>query len=208
MLALAVILVAGAAAVLLAQPAGTDGNRPLPKGPGPTVTEQQEADLLRALEEKRPEEAKVLKKLKEENLREYRFALAEAYRAWQFWKDMPADVQKAHEAQVRAKVEAWRVSRDYLAATDPAQKDKLHARLQELLGQEFDADQTIREYRLGQLEEQLKRLRNELKERADRRSQVIDQSLQELLSTKVRPEVRRPLDGRPRTMPAASHPAE
>jgi gas vesicle protein len=215
-LALTVVLVAGAAAVLIAQPAGPearDANSRSPKAvraeanrPIPLVTDQQEADLLRALEEKRPEEAKALKKLKEESPREYRIQLAEAYKNYQFVKDMPPEIQRAHETQVRVRVEAWRTSREYLAAVDPALKDRLHSRLQELLGQEFDADQTIRDYRLNQLEEQLKQLRAELKERADRRSQVIGQSLQELLAAKVRPkpdaEPRRPLDARPLTMPA------
>ena len=212
MMALAAVLLAGAGAFLVAQPAGSearDANVRPPKGdhPGLVVTDQQEADLLRALEEKRPEEARILRKLKDENPREYRFALVEAYRAWQLWKDMPLEMQKLHETQARARVEAWRTSREYLAATDPAVKDKLHARLVELLGQEFDADQAVREYRLGQLEEQLKRLRGELKDRADRRSQVIDQGLQNLLAGKARPDSRRPLEGRPHTMPA-SHPAE
>lgn len=210
----AMLLVACGAAILSAQPAPRDPvSKPAkpPRGEAPGLSEQQESDLLGILGQKHPDEAAQLKKLKEENPAVYRVAMAAAWKVYQVLKDMPPDIQKAHETQLRSRVEAWRVSRDYLAAQAGPEKDKLRARLTELLGNEFDAQQTISEYRLTQLEEQLKRLRAVLKDRKDGRDQVIAQNLQELLSGKFRPrgdgDTRRGPEGRPRPQPA-TRPAE
>jgi hypothetical protein len=212
----AVLLVACGAAILSAQPAARDpaskpARPPRGEGPGPGLSEQQESEFLGMLEKTRPEEAVQLKKLKEENPVAYHAAMSAAWRVYQALKDMPPEIQEAHKTQLDSRVKAWRVSRDYLAAQAGPEKDKLRARLTELLGAEFDAEQTIREYRLNQLEDQLKHLRAELKDRQDRRGQVIEQNLQELLSGKFRPkgdgEIRRGPEGRPRPQPA-TRPAE
>ena len=149
-LSLIVVLLASAGAALLAQSGGDgprDGNsrnlagRPAAGDrPALAISEQEETAFLRALAEKRPEQANALIKLKNENPREYRVRLTEAYRTYQSWKDMPPEIQKAHEDQVAAKVEAWRTSRELLNATDPAAKERIRTRLQEILGREFDAD--------------------------------------------------------------------
>ena len=210
------LLVACGAAMVPAQPAGRDpASKPAkpPRGeaPGPMLTEQQEAELLAVLQQQKPEEAAELKKLKDENPAVYHMAMSAAWRAYQVLKGMPEDIKKYHEQQIDSRVRAWRVSREYLAAKDGPDKDKLRARLVELLGAEFDAQQAISEYRLTQLDEQLKRLRAELKERQDRRDQVIAQNLQDLLAGKFRPrgdgETRHGPDAHPKPSPA-SHPGD
>ncbi len=220
---LAAGLLTGLAATARAEPGLAD----LPKGPprvgrpdgdgppGPpfvVVTEAQEAELLKALDEESPDEARQLRKLKEENPRAYRWALSSAWKSYLGWKDLPGDVRKAHLTQARVRVEAIRVSRELLAAQDPAQKEKLRARLAELLGQEFDAEQKLREYRLGQLEEQLRRLRAELKDRADRRAQVIERMVGDLLAGKIRPrvepDIRRSQEAQSQTGQATSRPTK
>ena len=219
-LTLSALLLAGAAAFLWAQPAGRDADPRPPKASSPgegdvrpaaAVNEQQEAELLGALADKRPDEARRLRKLKEENPREYRFALVAAWKQYQTWKDLPPEVQKMFASQQQARLDAWRVSRDFFSAKDPNQKERIRARLMEILGVEFDAEQGVREFRLGQLEDQLKRLRAELRDRADRRAQVIEQNLQDLLASKSRPkgdgDLRRPLEGRPFAAPPTSRPA-
>jgi hypothetical protein len=219
---LSVVLLAGAAALLCAQPSGREpDNRPpkaSPPGEGevraaPAITDQQEAELMGVLSERRPEEANRLRRLKSENPREHRLALAAAWKAYQLWKDLPPEIQRLHEIQQRARLEAWRLSQAYLAAKDNNLKERIRARILAVLGEDFDAEQGIREYRLGQLEEQLKRLRAELKDRAGRRAQVLDQTLQDLLAGRGRPrpeaDVRRALEGaRGRPAQAASRPAE
>jgi hypothetical protein len=210
----ALLLVACGAAILSAQSAGRDpATRPAKplRADGPVLSEQQETELLGILGQKRPEEAAQLRKLKEENPAAYHIAMSAAWRVYQVLKDTPPEIQKAHETQLHARVEAWRVSRDYLAAQAGPDKDKLRARLTDLLGAEFDAEQIIREYRLNQLEDQLKRLRGELKDRKDRRDQVIAGNLQDLLSGKFRlkgdADIRRGPEARPKPQPA-SRPAE
>jgi hypothetical protein len=226
-LILTAILLSAGAAALLAQPAARDANSRPPKAPPAAapkapadanrlpadLTEQQVAELMTVLEEKRPEEAAQLKRIKEENPRDYPRALGAAWRNYLVWRDMPPEVQKAQETLVLAKLEAWRVSREYLAAKNPIQKDRLHARLMGLLGEEFDAEQTVREYRLSQLEEQLRRVRAELKERSNQRAQMIERDAQELLAAKIRPDGVRPLEaargrGNTTTTRPASRPAE
>jgi hypothetical protein len=218
---------AGTAALLCAQPGGHDAASkpanasplaagPEAKQPGPAalITEQQETELLNALAEKRPEEASRLRRMKEENPRAYRAALHTAWRAYQVWKDLPPEMQKLQDVQARARLDAWRLVKELRGARDPADKERLRARLHEALAAEFAAEQAIREYRLDQLEEQLKRLRAEVKERADNRAQFIEKSIDDLLAGRNRalqPEGRpfAPVLGtRPFAAPSASRPAE
>ena len=150
----ALLLVACGAAILSAQSAGRDpATRPAKpvRADGPTLSEQQETELLGILEQKDPEVAAQFRKLKEENLAFYHQQMAAAWKVYQALKGMPEDIRKAHEKQFRSRVEAWRLSREYLAAKEGPDKDKLRARLTDLLGAEFDAQQTISEYRLSQL---------------------------------------------------------
>jgi hypothetical protein len=230
-LILCALLLTGAAAFLWAQPAGHDGDGRPPKGaaagdgdakpPPAAITDQQETELIASLTEKRPEEAARLRRLKDENPRAYRGQLVIAWRAYQVWKDLPPEIQKLYETQQRSRLEAWRQAQNFMNTKDSAQKERIHDRLMETLGSEFDAELGIRQYRLGQLEDQLKRLRAELKDRADHRAQGIEQNLQDLLTNKFRPKPDgdihtgpdgRSLDGRPfapaaGSRPFAAHPA-
>lgn len=212
-LLLSVSVVAGAAALLFAQAGARDANSRPPKagrgdgdGPAVAVSDPQEEELLAALKDKRPEEHRRLLRLKQENPRFYREALAAAWRAYLGWRNLPPDVQKAQQAVQQARLEAFRIGREFAAAKDDAQKQRLRSRLLQVLGQEFDSDQVVREYRLGQLEEQIKRLRAELKDRADRRTQVIERTVSDLLAG-GKPEFG-PARPRARSRPAASAPAD
>jgi len=220
-LVLTTILLSGMAAFLWAQPAGRDANGRPPQGPPVgdgdfrPVTEQQETELLGVLAEVRPEEAASLRRLKEENPRAYRARLQVAWRAYQVWRDLPPEMRKLWWAQQGARLEAWRQAQNWQSAKDPSQKERIRARLLETLGTEFDAEQGLREHRLGQLEEQLKRLRAELKERAEHRTQVIEKNLQDLLASRAKPkpegDLRRgpdakPMEGRPFLSPTGTRP--
>ncbi|HUT61179.1 MAG TPA: hypothetical protein VNA25_25300 [Phycisphaerae bacterium] len=194
-----VILVGCATAIMLAGPDGPNrpvrpmadaagepgGQRPL--GPPRQVvhlTPSQEKELLGVLKEKRPEDHDWLMRLKDRNPRAYRWALSTAWRTYQNWKNFPSEIQEAIRVQQTAKLKSWRLCRQYRGGKDESVKQALHSELLEVLGQEFDADQKIREFQLKQLEERIKLVREELKTRAEHRDEVVKENLERLLARK------------------------
>jgi len=163
-------------------PGPAPGVEPVPPPPRqPNLAPEQEAELLAMLKDKRPDDYNRLVRLRDENPRDYRWALGAMWRAYQQYRNLPADMQKVADQAQQARIKAWRLSREMRAAKDDESKTRLRAELTETLQIEFDAEQKMREYHLAQLEEQIKRLAAEVKERAQQRDHVIEENLTRLL---------------------------
>lgn len=156
------------------------------------LTEQQETELLAVLKDNLPEDYERLMKLKESNPRAYRWALAAAWRRYLSVKSYPPEIQQAIRTQQTARLKSWKLSRRYRDAKDESDKQALRSELLKVMGQEFDAEQKVREYRLAQLAERIKQLRADLKERSERRDEVIGENLKRLLEREDFAPLRRP----------------
>ncbi len=187
LMSLMAVVLGAASAMMVARdnpkgdgPKGEAWQEPASRPHGPlSLTDAQEKEVLAYLKQRRTEEYERLIKIKDEAPRLYRGALIGAWRTMQ----LPADIQKYAETQQSARLKAWRLSRDLAKAADD-QKAGIRKELMEVLGTEFDAEQQMREYRLGQLEEEIKRLRNQAKERAERRTKIIEENLTNLMENR------------------------
>jgi ATP-dependent Lon protease len=184
-----------------------------PTGPGtPTshpsrfsLTEQQENDLLAVLKETQPENHRRLLELKKSSPDRFRWAMRAMWPWYQRYKSMPKEAQKAMLDEQDAKVEIWRIVEALPQAKDPAERAKLTSDLREAVSKQFGADQVLREYRLTELEQQIKRLREELQQRREQREQILKDRVEEWLRASTQPHERRMS---PPTRPAGPHPPE
>jgi len=145
------------------------------------LSKAQEQELLGVLKEKRPEHHKRLMQLRESNRRRYRWMLQMMWRWYQRWKHLPEEIQAATITEIDSKIQVWRLTRELREADSKDDREELLVKLREAVARQFDAEQKIRTHRLAQLEKQLQRARLELRERSEKRSQIIDDLVKRLL---------------------------
>jgi hypothetical protein len=210
-------------AILAGDPPDKGGVRPAADTPtsGPgfrPLTEQQETELMAALKDKDPENYKKLAELRESIPTRYRWALRGLWQWYQRYKGAPADLQKAMMDEQETRMATWRISRALGQAADPAEKTKLAAELRDALDKQFNAEQTLRECRLADLEQQIKHLREELDQRHQQREQILKDRMDDMIRSSTQPAPPRepghePGPGRdhrmgPPTRPAGHAPGE
>ncbi len=168
------------------KPPGIRGpHRPTTQPRHRSLTEAQEKELLAVLKEKRPELYKRLKDMKERDKDTkrlgYRWMVQAMWGWYQKWKNLPKPIQDAWIDEHDAKVEAWRLAQEMRKATSESEKEEIIAKLRTAVAKQFDAEQKVRGYRLTQLEEQLAQAREDLKARAKRRAEVIDELVERVI---------------------------
>jgi len=188
-------------------PKGTVTTRPA-KRPRWELKGEQIKELVEFLRDKRPEQYDQLAKLRDSDPRAYQRTARALYWFMHRVKAMPSHVQGPYIKMTDLSVKIWQKVRQLREATDAAQKKLLTAELRELVDQRFEPEQVVREYRIAQMEDQIKRLREQLKDRAAHRAQAVDESLTRYLKLSTRPaygfgtRLRRPRRPRPTTQPA------
>ena len=210
-LILAAAVITAGALVLSASDAPNDTRparvRPGRRGAGPKgphrLTEQQEQKLLKVLADKRPEYHKRLLELRESNPRRYRLAMAGMWRWYQRLQRMPREEREAYLKMQEARIKALRLARAIRGEKDDQKIAKLKEQLREAAAEQFQAEQVRFEARLVRLEEHVKRLRADLKDRKQRRDQIIAERIERLLRDKPSPPEGRK-HPRPRTSTKAS----
>ncbi len=195
-LILAMWLIAGG--VLLArserQPAGAAGDSAeraqVTTGPhrarwgwGRRLTAEQQAKALEFLKETRPEHYERLLTLREDNPRGYHRALRMAHRLMK----LPSELRQARMQMWDARIGIWKRIRQIRAAEDASEKEKLKEQLRRDVAEHFEAEQRQMERRLAHLEEQIGRMRQELKDRQEQREQIISERLERWLERLARP---------------------
>lgn len=145
------------------------------------LTEQQQAELLAAMQKHYPEAAKHLAELKKRNPRRYRVALAMLWRRHQQLQAMPAEQREVIVKEKRLRVTIARLQRALEAATESAERERLGKQLAKTVGELFDVEQTRFRQRLARLEAHVKRLREELSDRQQRRDEIIAERVEALL---------------------------
>jgi hypothetical protein len=118
---------------------------------------------------------------------------------------IPEEEQAVREAVVgqhRVRPLMWRAVRKYRAADEAEQQEQAEAELRELIGREFDYDQTIKGYKIRLLEARLAELKAEVDQRQANRKQIIRKRIERWLEGKPaarsdRPHRRRHGDATP-----------
>jgi len=94
---------------------------------------------------------------------------------------MPPEARPAAEARHKVRRRIWRLTRQIGRATDEKARGRLSAELRQAVTEEFDARQALHEHKLARLEEEIRRVRAELKDRREHRKQIIAERVEKLL---------------------------
>lgn len=170
------------------------------KRPKP-LTEEQEAELLEAVRKHSPADHERIVKLKASKAGEYRHVLRRMWLWYQQWKGRPEEVRQAYWTLKETRAEASELVRRAKNAKTKGEREKLSARLRQVVAREFDAWQVIRKYQLAQFATRIEQLEAELKERADKRDKIIRNRTAALLTKKCSKR-------KPATAPAARKPPQ
>lgn len=156
------------------------------------LTDADEDQIIKFVEQHMPQHHQRLLDLRDTNPRRYRMTLRFLWPRVQRLRAMPEATRKAHLREVQIKVQLYKTTRAYQTAESEGEKLQIKQDLRTLLGEQFNLEQTLQAYRLKQLQEQLKRLQEELEHRNANRQKIIDQRLEDLLSGQRPDWMRRP----------------
>jgi len=172
------------------------------------LTEAQRAELVAFAKEHMPEQHQRLVKLLEDDPRRAGWLLWRLYRLYVGVRRYPPEVRRAAIARHQVRVAIYRAVRELRQARTAEQRQAVKARLADLLGQEFDHEQVVRDYEVKRLAEQVADLAAEIKRRRTDRAGVIEERLRRLLAArpgaKSRPVASRP--SHPTSRPATGWP--
>lgn len=148
---------------------------------GRAMTEQQMAELLGWLQVNQPtiyKHAEELKKTDEPKFRAFMHGIA--------WlradiEDMPADLQRRSWRIREDNVRVAEFLKQYRVAETEEAKAKIIPQLRNVLLRQFIDTQKLKEYQLELLSRQLDEVRRQLAERMDRRDELVDERLLNLL---------------------------
>lgn len=144
------------------------------------LTEEQEKELLELFKNRKSEFYDNLIKLKDSNPPAYKQMIRRFWGRYQEIKTMPKDLQEVALLEQDLKIAIWKTSSEIRTAksgNDSQKVQELTDKLKGMIGQQFDAEMKMNEYRLNQFEERLKKLREELKQRVEQKSQVVEERL-------------------------------
>ena len=166
-----------------AHPRAGAGPRGRPGRPA-RLTKEQEEELLAFLAKQRPEYYEHLLELREENPPRYKWAMLGMWRWYKRVQDMPEAERKAYLKVQESRIKALRIVRAIRGEKDQQKVAKLKQQLRQTAAERFEADQVLFEARLVRLEQRVKRLREDLKDRKQRRNEIIDEQVKKMLEAK------------------------
>jgi len=198
LIALAVLAFSASAAVAQDQPARPGGRnpddastRPRPQGEQPRklapLSDQQQKEMLEAIKRFRPEMYERLMKARQERPGQQAMLMRTMWEWYKGWKEWPEEVQKAAVIGQESRVRIVRIIEAFKGASDKQARATLVDRLRDAIRKRIEADITIQQYQLEQLQKRLERMRQELKERSEKMDQAIEGEVQSLLKSATQP---------------------
>lgn len=148
------------------------------------LTKEQENKLLEVLAKYRPQYHKHMLELREDNPGRYRRALGGMWWWYQRLERMPEEEREAYLKVQESRIKALRLVRAIREDKDQQKVAKLKQQLHQTVAEGFEADQVLFEARLVRLEQRVKRLREDLKDRKQRRDEIIDEQVKKMLEAK------------------------
>jgi len=167
------------------RPMGEHGRPKAPPAPSAERIEQ----LLERMKTEQPEMYEHLMRLRGSDRRSFRRAIAGIDRLVRRLEELPRELREVVVQQRRDRIARLRLVRQYRAAADPARREAIQAEIRRLVGRMFDADQKIKEHKVEQLARELEQLKADLADRASRREELIDKTVERLLTA---PDTPRP----------------
>jgi hypothetical protein len=140
------------------------------------LTADQEAEIMAFLAERRSSYYDKMKGLKTEDPNRYAQAMLRMYSVVKRWQQMPKAVQDATNKERDAQLRIMTVVKQMRQA-DAAGKQQLQSDLERAVFEHFEAEQDLRGIRLEYLEQQLKELRDQLKQQELQRNTIIEERL-------------------------------
>ena len=142
-----------------------------------------------------PDEHERLEALRKENPHRFRRAIRRLWWLYKRVQHLPEEIQAAAVAKHRLNIAIFRMHRQILQTNNQAEKAKLKKQLLDLLGKQFDNDQTVKEYKVKRLARELAELKAEIEQRKKDRKKIISKRLELLM--KPMPAAGRKFRGRP-----------
>ena len=174
------------------------------RGHRPTVlTKEQEAELLKHIQQHQPELNKRIEDLRKRDERMYRHMLSRMWGYYRKLRDLPESLRKRIYAKEAARRTIYRVLTALKKVASSADKAKLMGELRQAVTVQFEAEQAEREYRLTLLAKQIDSIRAELKDRQAQRDEIIATRVESLLKIPMQsdPHGGPPRDGKDRPPP-------
>jgi hypothetical protein len=169
------------------KPGATTRPGPRPGSPqGPSryrrrpLTEEQEKEVLQYLKKKRPEIYEQVLASREKDPRRYSWTLRSMWFFLSRLKRLPKPVQEAEETRQITHLRMWRLAHQLQGTKNAATRKELEQQMLEQADQNFAAEQIVREHRLTELAEQIKRIKAELKERAEDRKAIVREKVERM----------------------------
>jgi hypothetical protein len=138
-----------------------------------TLTSEQEAETLAFLSEKRASLHEQMNGLKIKDPDRYAEAMRRMYRVMKRWQRMPKAVQDATNAERDAQLRIMEIIRQMRDANSDSEEKRLEGELQQAVSDHFEAEQNLRSLRLQSLEEQIRELKEQLKQQHNQRKSII-----------------------------------
>ena len=153
---------------------------------GKPLTKEQEQEVLDFLKKERPDFYKKAIEEREKDPKRYQRTIRSMWHFMSRVKNLPKDLRDAYHTSQRSFVEMWRLAKELKDTQDAARKKVLDEKLRSLAEEHFDASQIIREHRLTQLADEIKRLKADLQQRAKDRKAVVRETIERMMSSAER----------------------
>jgi len=146
------------------------------------LTDQQETELLEFIKERLPQRYEGFVEFSEAKSRYYQFTMRRMWAWYEQWKLMSPQAQEASITEHDLRIEAFMVLRRFRETEDPDEREKIKAELLKALEDHFDAEQSLREVQLAELEERIEQVRQEIQQRAEDRDAIVAEQMERMLT--------------------------
>ena len=151
-------------------------------------TEEKLKEVMAFAKKHFPEEHERLEALRKESPRQFRRAIRRMWWLYKRVQHLPEKIQAAAVAKHRLNIAIFRMHRQIIQTDNQAEKAKLKKQLLDLLGKQFDNDQTIKEYKVKRLAQELAKLKAEIEQRKKDRKKIISKRLELLMKPMRKPK--------------------
>ncbi len=163
---------------------GRNGPRP-PNPPMPPrqLSDEEVAEVLEFLRGWDPYRVQRLEQFRERNPHDYMRTLQESYFEMKRVQEMQKSNPEAFEEMKKERgleMQSFQLGEQIRKSEDAAEKDKLKADLKPVLEQLFDVREKHKDQEIARLEEDLKRLKEQVEKRRKNKESVVERRLREL----------------------------
>ena len=152
------------------------------------LTPEQEKGVMEYFKNNYPDRLAEMENIKSRDPEQYNRQLSRAFREMRFAEQLKSEDPERYEQlkeEKRLENKSRVLARKYRETYDQAEKERIETELKGILEDAFKYRQMNRNAEIAQLEEKLRELREQNKERMENRDKIIELRLQELLDEKT-----------------------